>query len=101
MKRKMVVLALAFMLGLCCKISYGDNYYYYSPPPTINYPIVQVPINPYRTYSTYYIPRIRYEWIPVYKQVLIKKERLYGFSWLRQPEYQTIIEWQFVPVTRY
>src|SRR5210317_1053806 len=100
MKRKMVVLALAFMLGLCCKISYGDNYYYYSPPYTINYPVVQVPINPYRTYSTYSIPRIRYEWVPVYKYELVKPAPIYGFRWLRQPTYQPVTDWQFVPVTR-
>lgn len=101
MKRKMVVLGLAFMLGLCCKISYGDNYYYYSPPSVINYPIVQVPVIPNRTYSTYYTPRIRYEWVPFYTQTLLKPAPAYGFKWLRQPTYVPHTEWRLIPITRY
>lgn len=99
----MVVLALVFTLTICSGIVKADNYnyYYYSPPSVVPYPTIQVRINPSITYSTYYIPRTRYEWVPFYTQTLVKPAPMHGFRWLRQPTYVPTTEWRFVPVTRY
>jgi hypothetical protein len=84
------------------QIPFNFNGYNYNVTTTYSYspPTVIVPINPSATYSTYYTPRVRYGWVPVYKQRLVRPAPLHGFHWLRKPVYQGYTEWTFQPVYR-
>jgi hypothetical protein len=92
---------LALFIFFLSSAAYADNYYYQNIPVIPTYPVIQTPIYPSATYSTYAIPRVRYEWVPIYTQRLVTPAPQYGFECFRQPKYATVIEWQFVPITRY
>jgi hypothetical protein len=99
------IISIAFILFVLISTNvYADNYYNYSTynANAVNYPVVQCPVVPFATYSTYPIPVTRYEWVPVYtQQVVVKPAPMYGFPFTRQPTQQTVIQWNFIPVTRY
>jgi hypothetical protein len=102
MNIKTIVLFLAGMLTLSHNELFADNYYYDSNMPVNNFPLIEVPVYPYATYSTYSIPTIRYEWVPVYTYKLVRPStNVFCFPSLQQPKYQMVTEWQFRPVIRY
>jgi len=103
MKTKNIILCILFIL--CAINTTKGEMYPYIPytmpfPAVPMYPTIEVPLQPSATYSTYRVPRLRYEWVPIYTQRLVVPPTQYGFSWLRQPRYEPHVEWIIQPTIR-
>lgn len=100
MKRKMVVLALVFILGLYCNTGYTYGEWVAVPTATLTYPLIETPLVPSTTYTTYTIPinHVRYQWVPVYTNRPITVNTWGILCRKQQIIYQTQIEWVLQPV---
>ena len=102
----MVVLALAFMLGLYCNSALAHDFL---PGGTVHNwvaanSVVTVDTTPVVQYNTYYVPSVRYT-VPV-TTIVVPAPR-YGFRWLRRPytyyqyNYNYNYWWQPQTIVRY
>jgi len=100
MKRKMVVLGLAFILGLYCNIGYSHTEWIAATPTATIYPTVETPPIPTVTYTTYTIPvnYVRYQWVPIYVNKPIAVNTWGIFCKKQQVIYQPQLEWVLQPI---
>lgn len=103
MRKKMVVLALAFILGLYCNAGYCDSGWMAASPIVATYPVIETPLVPAITYSTYALPAnyVRYQWVPVYTSKPVIINTLGVFCKRQQVIYQPQIEWVLQPIYYY
>ena len=97
MKRKMVVLGLAFILGLYCNTGYSHGEWVAAAPVAATYPVIETPSV---TYTTYTIPvnYVRYQWVPVYTNRPVAVNTWGIFCKKQQVVYQPQIEWVLQPI---
>ena len=100
MKRKMVVLGLAFILGLYCNTGYSHTEWVSASPTVATYPIIEAPLVPSVTYTTYTIPvnYVIYQWVPVYTNRPVAVNTWGVFFKRQQVIYQPQIEWVLQPI---
>ena len=99
MNRFLIVFSFLIMICLIPAVAHAHNEWVPSTAvPT--YPVVQTPLIPSVTYSTYVVPvnTIRYQWIPVY---INKPVTVYNFGLFCRRQhtiYQPQIQWTLQPV---
>jgi len=100
MKRKMVVLGLAFMLGLYCNTGYSHGEWVAASPTVATYPVIETPLVPTVTYTTYTVPvnYVRYQWVPVYTNKPVAVNTWGILCKKQQVIYQPQLEWVLQPI---
>jgi len=99
----MKILGLFLALTLVpATFSYGSNWVPHAPyikPVPVTQPVIEVPVVPSVTYSTYNRPlMIMYDWVPYSVNHLVVTERQGLFCRHRTYHYEPRVEWVYQPV---
>lgn len=100
MKIKMVVLCLAFILGIYYNAGYSHAEWVAVSPTVATYHYIETQLKPATTYATYTFPvnYIRYQWVPVYTNKPLVINTWGVFCKKQQIIYQPQIEWVLQPI---
>jgi hypothetical protein len=100
MKRKMVALGLAFILALYCNAAYSHGEWVAASPTVATYPVVETPLVPSVTHTTYTVPvnYVRYQWVPVYTNRPVVVNTWGLFCRKQQFIYQPQVKWVLQPI---
>lgn len=95
-----IILALVFTLTICCNVGYSHGEWVAAYPTVATYPVIETPLVPSVTYTTYTVPvnYVRYQWVPVYTNKPVSVNTWGIFCKKQQVIYQPQIEWVLQPI---